>query len=68
MKLNIPNNEFSRPHYIVVSIGSSVIYFLKYLFILEREEGREKEKEKHRSVVSCMHADQGPTPQPRHVP
>ena len=42
---------------------------------LEREEGKEKEreknidvKEKQRLVASHMHPDQGPNPQPRHVP
>ena len=32
--------------------------------MLEREEEGEKEREKHGSVASCTHPDQGPNPQP----
>ena len=46
-----------------------------FCFILERWEGREKEKErdtdvreKHRLVASRMHPDWGLNSQPRHVP
>ena len=45
------------------------------LLILEREEGGERERErninvreKHRSVASHVHPNQGSTPQPRFVP
>ena len=50
-------------------------FFLDFILFLEREEGREKEeekhgcvREKHRSVASCTHPHQEPKPQPRHVP
>ena len=35
----------------------------------ERERERDvNSKEKHQSVASCTHPDQGPHPQPRYVP
>ena len=45
------------------------------LLILERDEGREKERErnidvreKHSSAASCMYPDLRQNPQPKHVP
>ena len=52
--------------------GQTLTPFVKKDFIflfLERGEGREKkEGEKQQSVASHMPPDQGPNPQPSHVP
>ena len=41
----------------------------KTLFILEREEGREKERQRNINVCCPLHGSfWGPDPQPRHVP
>ena len=48
---------------------------LRFYLLLERGEGREKERErnirvteKHLLVASCMHLDLGLNPQPSYVP
>ena len=39
-----------------------------FLLILERDEWREREREKHQSVASCTCPDQGANPEPRYMP
>ena len=63
-----------RPYQFIFYFYIFIFKDFVYLF-LERGEGREKEKErnidvreKHRSVASHTHPDQGPNAQPRRVP
>ena len=45
------------------------LFFKDFLYLfLERGERREKEVEKHGLVDPHTQPDQGPNPQPRHVP
>ena len=39
----------------------------KIIYFVERREGREKEGERHQSVVSCTLPNRGLNPQPRHI-
>ena len=50
-------------------------FFFFKILVLERGEGRERERErnidgreKHQSVASHTHPNQGPNLQPRHMP
>ena len=49
-------------------VRSRVIFLIFKKLILERGEGREKDKKEHQFVASRMGPDRGLNTQPRHVP